>query len=82
MLSFRAARMSQTNPSASGPASNWPIPIQSAERTPDPTALVLAWKPLINGWDIVLGREVVAAPTQFTHWLPIPPAPKLLPSQH
>jgi hypothetical protein len=53
----------------------WPTPFKSSERSPEPTTLVVAWKPLINGWDIVLGREVAAAPAQYTHWLPIPPAP-------
>jgi hypothetical protein len=58
------------------PPTEWPAPIKSSERVPDPAALVLAWKPLINGWDIVLGREVAAASEQYTHWLSIPPAPK------
>jgi hypothetical protein len=65
---------------AAKPASNaglqWPTPLKSSEQLPDPTALVLAWKPLINGWDIILGRDVVAAPAQFTHWLPVPSAPE------
>jgi hypothetical protein len=55
----------------------WPSPWKSSERLPNPKLLVLAWKPIINGWDIVLGREVVASPHEFTHWLPIMPAPEL-----
>jgi hypothetical protein len=57
-------------------ALRWPTPFKTSEGSPDPAALVLAWKPLINGWDIILGREVAAAPAQYTHWLPIPPPPK------
>jgi hypothetical protein len=53
----------------------WPTPWKSSDRLPDPKLLVFAWKPIINGWDIVLGREVVASPNHFTHWLPIMPAP-------
>jgi hypothetical protein len=54
---------------------------QSAPRllaalTPEPAALVLAWKPLINGWDIVLGRQVTESAGAYTHWLPVPPRPE------
>jgi hypothetical protein len=51
-----------------------PRPI--AAQAPEPAALVLAWKPLINGWDIVLGRQVTESAGTYTHWLPIPPRPE------
>jgi hypothetical protein len=51
-----------------------PRPI--VKQTPDPATLVLAWKPLINGWDIVLGRQVTESAGTYTHWLPIPPRPE------
>jgi hypothetical protein len=54
----------------------WPTPFKSSDRLPNSTSLVIAWKPLINGWDIVLGREVNASPDQFTHWLPVLPPPE------
>ncbi len=53
----------------------WPTPIPTIDRLPDASALVFAWKPIIDGWDIVLGREVVKSPEQFTHWLPMMPRP-------
>ncbi len=31
---------------------------------------------MINGWDIVLGRKVIDAPEEYTHWLPMIPRPK------
>jgi len=54
----------------------WPTPFRSIERLPTPRALIVAWKPLINGWDIVLGRKVIDAPEEYTHWLPMIPRPK------
>jgi hypothetical protein len=53
----------------------WP-PFRVDEKLPEPKQLVLAWKPLIDGWDIVLGRQVVEAPEQFSHWLPMLPKPE------
>jgi hypothetical protein len=61
--------------SAPLPDIQWPTPFKSSERLPDAKALVFAWKPLIDGWDIVLGRHIIASPDQFTHWLPMLPAP-------
>jgi hypothetical protein len=54
---------------------HWP-PIRVDERLPEPKALVLAWKPLIDGWDIVLGRQVAESPELYTHWLPMLPKPE------
>jgi hypothetical protein len=54
---------------------HWP-PIRVDERLPEPKELVLAWKPLIDGWDIVLGKQVVESPEQFSHWLPMLPKPE------
>ena len=53
----------------------WPPAIAVSERLPDPAALVFVWKPMIDGWDIVLGREVVKAPDLFTYWRPMMPRP-------
>jgi hypothetical protein len=44
-------------------------------RLPEPKALVLAWKPLIDGWDIVLARQVAKSPELDSHWLPMLPKP-------
>ena len=49
---------------------------ESTSQLPVATDLVLAWKPIINGWDIVLGRKVVSSPELFTHWQPVPPPPE------
>jgi hypothetical protein len=54
---------------------HWP-PIRVDERLPEPKALVLAWKPLIDGWDIVLGKQVAESPEHFSHWLPMLPKPE------
>jgi hypothetical protein len=54
---------------------HWP-PIRVDKCLPEPKALVLAWKPLIDGWDIVLGKQVMESPEQFTHWLPMLPKPE------
>jgi hypothetical protein len=56
-------------------ATQWP-PIRVDERLPTPKELVLAWKPLIDGWDIVLGKQVIESPEQFSHWLPMLPRPE------
>ena len=53
----------------------WPAAIAVSEQLPDPAALVFVWKPVIDGWDIVLGREVVKAPELFTYWRPMMPRP-------
>lgn len=57
------------------PPIHWP-PNRVDERLPEPKALVLAWKPLINGWDIVLGKQVDESPELYTHWLPMLPKPE------
>ena len=54
----------------------WPAPIRCSERLPEEGVLVFAWKPNINGWDIVVGREVINGPDQYTHWLPMMPRPE------
>ena len=36
----------------------WPLAIATSVRMPPVDSLVFAWKPLINGWDIVPGRQV------------------------
>lgn len=54
----------------------WPTPFRSIDRLPTPKSLIIAWKPMINGWDIVLGRTVIDAPEEYTHWLPMIPRPK------
>jgi hypothetical protein len=53
----------------------WPPAIPTSLRMPPAGSLVFAWKPLINGWDIVPGRQVREAPQQYTHWLPMMPKP-------
>ena len=53
----------------------WPVPFDSANTLPPVGALVIAWKPLIDGWDIVLGRKVAESPSEYTHWLPMLPRP-------
>jgi hypothetical protein len=53
----------------------WPPAIAVSERLPDPASLVFVWKPMIDGWDIVLGREVAKTPELFTHWRPMMPKP-------
>ena len=53
----------------------WPLAIATSVRMPPVDSLVFAWKPLINGWDIVPGRQVREAPQQYTHWLPMMPRP-------
>jgi hypothetical protein len=54
---------------------HWP-PNRVDKCLPEPKELVLAWKPLIDGWDIVLGKQVMESPEQFTHWLPMLPKPE------
>jgi hypothetical protein len=53
----------------------WP-PIRVHDRLPEPKDLVLAWKPLINGWDIVLGKQVADSSEQYSRWLPMLPKPE------
>ncbi len=53
----------------------WP-PTRVVDRLPAPKDLVLAWKPMIDGWDIVLGKQVAESSDQFSHWLPMPPKPE------
>src|SRR4051794_32338796 len=47
-------------------ASEQSAPRPLAALTPEPATLVLAWKPLINGWDIVLGRQVTESAGAYT----------------
>lgn len=54
----------------------WPAPFKTSERLPEAARLVLAWKPIIVGWDIVPGRQVVEQPEVYTHWLPMMPRPE------
>jgi hypothetical protein len=54
----------------------WPTAIRCTERLPEEGTLVFAWKPIIEGWDIVVGREVINGPDQYTHWLPMMPRPE------
>jgi hypothetical protein len=51
-------------------------PTPPVTQSPEPATLVLAWKPLINGWDIVLGRQVIESAGTYTHWRPLPPRPE------
>ena len=53
----------------------WPPAIATSVRLPLSSSLVFAWKPIINGWDIVPGRQVVECPQMYTHWLPMMPRP-------
>jgi hypothetical protein len=53
----------------------WPPAIATNERLPLSSSLVFAWKPIINGWDIVPGRKVHEFPQQYTYWLPMMPKP-------
>ena len=45
-------------------------------RWPKEGSLVIAWKPIIDGWDVVRGRVVVKMPDQYTYWLPMIPRPE------
>ena len=36
----------------------WPSAIPTRVRMPPASSLVFAWKPIIDGWDIVPGRQV------------------------
>jgi hypothetical protein len=56
----------------------WPVAIKTSDRLPEATALVFAWKSIINGWDIVPARQVVESPGTYSHWLPMMPKPKFL----
>jgi hypothetical protein len=67
--------MERNSDFGAAPSIQWP-PIRVDERLPEPKALVLAWKPLIDGWDIVLRKQVAESPEQFSHWLPILPWPE------
>jgi hypothetical protein len=49
----------------------WPPAIATSERLPLASSLVFAWKPVINGWDIVPARQVHEFPQQYTYWLPM-----------
>jgi hypothetical protein len=51
----------------------WPTAIRCTERLPEEETLVFAWKPNIDGWDIVVGREVLNGPDRYTYWLPMMP---------
>jgi hypothetical protein len=53
----------------------WPRAIATSEQLPLASSLVFAWKPIINGWDIVPGRQLHEIPQQYTHWLPMMPKP-------
>jgi hypothetical protein len=66
--------MERNSDTPATPPIQWP-PIRVDERLPEPKELVLAWKPLIDGWDIVLGKQVIESPEQFSHWLPMLPRP-------
>jgi hypothetical protein len=54
----------------------WPKAISTRDRKPAEGSLVIAWKPIIDGWDVVRGRVVVKMPDQYTYWLPMIPRPE------
>ncbi|MFO0789920.1 MAG: hypothetical protein U0805_10715 [Pirellulales bacterium] len=75
-MAKKRKRSVQASKPEHGGTLNWPAPFASVDQLPDPKTLVIAWKPVINGWDIVLGRKVIEAPSEYTHWLPMIPQPE------
>jgi hypothetical protein len=67
--------MERNSDTPATPPIQWP-PIRVDARLPEPKELVRAWKPLIDGWEIVLGKRVIESPKQFSHWLPMLPRPE------